>query len=491
MSRRGARGGSIAAAFCGGLLVASWLPVESVAQQGKPKGPPQLPPQASEKARQAVSEHTAPSVSLTTPAANALYTAPAAVLLQATATASSNGRSIARVEFFAGTTSIGAASMAPYTLDWSNVAAGSYALTARATDSLGVTATSAPIAIVVNAPPTVSLSSPAGDATFKAPASIPLTADVTDTDGTIAQVEFYSGATLIGTRTAPPYSIAWTDVPQGTYSVTARVTDNHGAVTTSAPVGVTVNSAVAQIHFIHTDHLNTPRLITNNVGEVVWSWANDDPFGANVPNENPSGLGAFTCNLRLPGQYFDRETSLHYNYFRDYGPAMGRYVQSDPIGLAGGINTFAYVSSNPLAYSDPYGLDRTVWRGGPGRSAFSDGPRNGNWCGGDWSGGQVPSRNQGRDGGLPPMDSLDSCCMAHDNCYGKCRNLAKGVQQNCFIKCDRGLVTCLTKLDDDCTKWPNPPRKGTEVDSQFYRDDAIRIFTQKVRQWEQMQRQRR
>ncbi|MCA2971663.1 MAG: RHS repeat-associated core domain-containing protein [Acidobacteriaceae bacterium] len=61
-------------------------------------------------------------------------------------------------------------------------------------------------------------------------------------------------------------------------------------------------------------------------------------------------------DLRFPGQVLDRETGLHYNYFRDYDPAIGRYVQSDPIGLAGGVNTYAYVGSNPLSYVDPQGL---------------------------------------------------------------------------------------------------------------------------------------
>ena len=60
--------------------------------------------------------------------------------------------------------------------------------------------------------------------------------------------------------------------------------------------------------------------------------------GAVRADENPSGLGAFDLPLRLPGQYFDKETNLHYNYYRDYDSAIGRYVQSDPIGLSGGIN---------------------------------------------------------------------------------------------------------------------------------------------------------
>jgi len=77
-------------------------------------------------------------------------------------------------------------------------------------------------------------------------------------------------------------------------------------------------------------------------------------------DENPAGQGQFTYNQRFPGQYFDRETGLHYNYFRDYDPQTGRYVQSDPIGLAGGINTYGYAEANPLIYVDPYGLSASA-----------------------------------------------------------------------------------------------------------------------------------
>ena len=80
------------------------------------------------------------------------------------------------------------------------------------------------------------------------------------------------------------------------------------------------------------DHLGTPRSISNAANQVVWQWDQNDPFGANLPDENPSGLGPFIYNPRFGGQYYDRETGLHYNYFRDYDPATGRYVQSDPIG---------------------------------------------------------------------------------------------------------------------------------------------------------------
>lgn len=100
----------------------------------------------------------------------------------------------------------------------------------------------------------------------------------------------------------------------------------------------------------------TPRLIENQTQQVVWRWDNDDPFGGNMANANPSGLGTFEFNLRFPGQYFDKETNLHYNYFRDYSPEIGRYVQSDPIGLDGGLNVYAYVNANPLRTTDPTGL---------------------------------------------------------------------------------------------------------------------------------------
>jgi RHS repeat-associated protein len=109
------------------------------------------------------------------------------------------------------------------------------------------------------------------------------------------------------------------------------------------------------IYNIHTDHLNTPRLITGSVNPGVrWRW-DAEPFGGGTVNNNPSGVGAFNFDLRFPGQIYVAETGLHYNYYRDYDPATGRYVQSDPIGLEGGLNTYAYVNGNPIANTDPTG----------------------------------------------------------------------------------------------------------------------------------------
>lgn len=117
------------------------------------------------------------------------------------------------------------------------------------------------------------------------------------------------------------------------------------------------NGGGVDLFHVHTDHLNTPRRISrpsDNV--VVWRW-DSDPFGATAAVEDPDGDATlFVYNLRFPGQYFDSETGLNYNYKRDYDPTVGRYVQSDPIGLGGGINTYAYVGGNPILFADPLGL---------------------------------------------------------------------------------------------------------------------------------------
>lgn len=115
------------------------------------------------------------------------------------------------------------------------------------------------------------------------------------------------------------------------------------------------------LYHIDPDHLGTPRLVTDGQGAAVWRWEGGEPFGAQAPEEDPNGTGSrFVLNLRFPGQYFDPETQLHYNFFRDYDPGTGRYVESDPIGLAGGLNTYAYVGGSPVSRIDPKGLEWDV-----------------------------------------------------------------------------------------------------------------------------------
>lgn len=110
------------------------------------------------------------------------------------------------------------------------------------------------------------------------------------------------------------------------------------------------------IYQIQVDHLGTPRGVSDADQTLVWQWTSG-PFGEGAPRQDPDGDGQpFVLDLRFPGQYFDAETGRHYNYFRDYDPALGRYVQSDPIGIAGGLNTYLYAAANPVRYADPRGL---------------------------------------------------------------------------------------------------------------------------------------
>ena len=160
------------------------------------------------------------------------------------ANASDTDGSVTGVEFYAGSTLVGSDQSSPYSFSWSNVPAGSYTLTAVATDNGGARTTSAPVGITVagssNQLPNVALTTPANNATFAAPASVILAASASDPDGTVASVEFRSGSTILGTDTTNSYGMTWSNVPAGTYTITAVARDNSGATRTSAPITITV-----------------------------------------------------------------------------------------------------------------------------------------------------------------------------------------------------------------------------------------------------------
>jgi len=145
----------------------------------------------------------------------------------------------------------------------------------------------------------------------------------------------------------------------------SSLSDDQSAQSFSA----TLVSATANLYFIQVDHLNTPRLVANAAGQTVWQWDQLEPFGNNPADQNPSGLGVFDLPLRLPGQTYDVETGLHYNYYRDYDPSLGIYKQSDPIGLEAGLNTYAYVEGNPLDDIDPEGLSSLSLCANPANAA--------------------------------------------------------------------------------------------------------------------------
>jgi RHS repeat-associated protein len=114
------------------------------------------------------------------------------------------------------------------------------------------------------------------------------------------------------------------------------------------------------VYYFHNDHLGTPQAMSDASGRKVWV-AEYEPFGKATVNQDPDGDGQVVVNnLRFPGQYYDAETGLHYNYHRDYDPSTGRYLQPDPIGLEGGPNLYSYVLNDPIGITDPEGLDPQV-----------------------------------------------------------------------------------------------------------------------------------
>lgn len=112
-----------------------------------------------------------------------------------------------------------------------------------------------------------------------------------------------------------------------------------------------------KLSFIHPDHLNTPRAVYDSTQQLRWRWDQQEPFGDNPADENPVNLGAFEFPLRLSNYYADKETGNLYAMYRDaYSPGIGRFSQSDPIGLVAGLNTYSYVDADPLRLRDPLGL---------------------------------------------------------------------------------------------------------------------------------------
>lgn len=184
------------------------------------------------------------------------------------------------------------------------------------------------------------------------------------------------------------------------------------------PIAAVIDGAT---YAVHSDHLNTPRKLTNASGQAVWQWSysafgEDKPTVAEnrfanldtTPNPGTTGISEVKFNLRYPGQYADEESGLFYNYFRSYDARMGRYSQPDPIGLDGGWNRFGYVDGNPLKYIDPMGLQSDLQPRRPNRP--------------DWLQPVPPNRNcvtAECAAGLPPAPNENRTQKEID--YGQCK----------------------------------------------------------------------
>ena len=184
-----------------------------------------------------------PVVALLTPTVGTVSAVNAAVTLTATATAGSNA-TVTRVDYFAGTTFINSATVAPYTATWLPTTAGAFSLTARVLDSNGNLVTSAPVSVTIAATvPTVALIAPAAGANVALGTTTTLTASAATNGGaTVSRVDFLAGTTPIGTSLATPFSISWTPTTAGANALTARVTDSNGVSVTSAIVNVNVTA---------------------------------------------------------------------------------------------------------------------------------------------------------------------------------------------------------------------------------------------------------
>jgi hypothetical protein len=184
-----------------------------------------------------------PAVAITSPTNNSSINGPANLNLAVNA--SDSDGSVSKVDYYNGSTLI-ASTTSPFTYAWNNVAVGTYSITAIAYDNRGGVTVSAPVSVAVksatNQAPAVSITSPVNNSSYNAPASITFTANASDPDGSITKVEFFNGSSSIGFVTASPYNFTWTNVAAGTYTISAKATDNSNAITTSSSITIVVKS---------------------------------------------------------------------------------------------------------------------------------------------------------------------------------------------------------------------------------------------------------
>ena len=191
--------------------------------------------------------NTPPVGAITAPSNNATFAQGAAITI--TATASDANGSVAKVEFFRGTTKLGEDATSPYSFVWNGAPVGTHSLTVKVTDNQNAVGTSAAVSITVNAntAPTVSITAPADNAQFQPGSPITITAAAADANGTVTKVEFFNGTTKLGEDLSAPYSFVWNNAPTGNHSITAKATDNQNGVKTSTAIDITVAAIVKPV----------------------------------------------------------------------------------------------------------------------------------------------------------------------------------------------------------------------------------------------------
>jgi RHS repeat-associated protein len=268
-------------------------------------------------------------------------------------------------------------------------------------------------------------------------------------EGLIAEVDGNAGSTTLGNITTT-YGWVPASANTGTWGTAPQWKRDHaGQSGATNPQGDASTNGVE--HYYHVDHLGTSQRLTNAQGETTWRMVSE-AFGKTFVDATlaPTTTGTTTNNLRFPGQYEDVETGTYYNFMRTYLPTVGRYGESDPIGLKGGLSTYAYVDGNPASGADHLGLANSGWQPSPGlqnlrnwQSVPGNFIYHGNWCGPGWTGGRQESYSTRTSGYKPPVNSLDGGCQRHDVCYFQCRKdfpCERKRRGTCMTTCDRDLA---------------------------------------------------
>ena len=292
------------------------------------------------------SSNQPPTVALTSPASNAVYQAPA--IISIAANASDPDGSIADVKFFNGSTLLSTDTDTPYAYSWGGVGAGSYTLKAVATDNGGTSVTSAPVAVVVNAQPTVTLTSPSNGASYVVGTAISIGAAVLDTDGTITQVAFYDGATLLNTDTSSPYGYSWTNAAVGSHVLFAVATDNRGGSGVSATTTVAVVAAQPVLTVTPTN-INLQVLAGQNAASGTFTVANSGSGAMNYGiYESIAWLSVSPTNGSSTGV-----ANTHAITYSTAGLATGTYSGTITVTAAGSTGSPKAIAVNLLVSSSP------------------------------------------------------------------------------------------------------------------------------------------
>ncbi len=321
--------------------------------------------------------NTAPSVSISNPANNTAFTAPASLPLNATATDPEGNGTITKVEFYEGNNKLGEDAGSPYGITWNGVVAGTYQLTARVTDNGGLMATSTIVNVTVtnNAPPTVSLTTPANGASFSGPLNLALAATAADNEG-VSKVEFFEGTTKLGEDTSNPYSFAWNGVTAGGYQLKAVATDIHGLTATSSVATITVtNNTPPTVNLTNPTNQQSfaalPSIIIDATASDSDGVAKVEFYeGVNKLGEDTGSPFSFTWNNVPGGSYALTAVATD---------GAGRAATSAPVnitvvGTVSSTNVLIAFGAN-WRYLDDGSDQGTVWRnGGYSDAGWSNGP---------------------------------------------------------------------------------------------------------------------